>query len=55
MQVCRNIKTQLRADMELVMQKSEDSGRRSGARGRRRGEEDKKEIFGKQAEECRDV
>lgn len=38
LQVCRNIKTQLRADMELVMQKSEDSGRRSGARGRRREE-----------------
>lgn len=36
LQVWKNIKTQLRADMELVMQKSEDRGRRSGARGRRR-------------------
>lgn len=35
LQVWRNIKTQLRADMELVMQKSEDRGR-SGARGRSR-------------------
>lgn len=37
LQVWRNIKTQLRADMELVMQKSEDRGRERGsaARGRR--------------------
>ena len=31
LQVWKNIKTQLSADMELVMQKSEDRGRRSGA------------------------
>lgn len=35
LQVSRNIKTQLRADMELVMQKSEDRGRSSAARWRR--------------------
>ncbi len=36
LQVWRNIKTQLRADIELVMQKSEDRGRGSGVRGRSR-------------------
>lgn len=35
LQVWKNIKTQLRADIELVMQKSEDRGR-SGAGGKRR-------------------
>lgn len=36
LQVCKNIKTQLRADMELVMQKSEDRVRRGSATGGRR-------------------
>ncbi len=36
LQVWRNIKTQLRADMELVMQKSEDRRRGSGVRGGKR-------------------
>ena len=63
LQVCRNIKTQLRADMELVMQKSEGGGRRrrrrSRARGRRRRARKREgqecEIFRKQTEEHRDT